>query len=127
MSKLRRTDAQTEILKTAPFYQAVTVERRLQDEMWGPPEHAAHSWTTWMAILQREVGEALNEACALHFGRKEDDETGGYYPKATTDLNGLLKLRLELVQVAAVARAITEIVDWRVNALEFIGMLEHTS
>jgi NTP pyrophosphatase (non-canonical NTP hydrolase) len=69
-------------------------ERGRQDKKWGLQDH--HSIMTWLAILSEEVGEAAQAALHIHFpgGRLTEDD-----------------LRLELIQVAAVAVAMVESLD----------------
>lgn len=66
-------------------------ERVRQHMKWGTQRH---SWPEWITILTEEVGEAAQQACAIHWNH------------ANTE-----RLREELVQVAAVAVAIIEHID----------------
>lgn len=76
----------------------VVDERDKQDRKWGPQNHSP---IEWMAILVEEVGEAQKEALEHHWA-------GTHYP---VDEFRLLRLRAELVQVAAVAVAAIESLD----------------
>ena len=70
-------------------------ERRKQDKKWGPQSHAP---IEWIAILGEEFGEASKEALEHHWA-------GKHYP---VDEFRLIRLRAELIQVAAVAVAFVE-------------------
>lgn len=117
MSKIKRTEAHMHLLRFGDWPIAVNLERRLQDEQWGPPQFASHLWPTWMGILQREVGEALDEAMKIHFEGGEDDEHTGVPPLRSMNFTALVALRVELVQVAAVAKAISEVVEYRLQQI----------
>ena len=73
-------------------------ERRKQDKKWGPQSHAP---IEWIAILGEEFGEASKEALEHHWA-------GKHYP---VDEFRLIRLRAELIQVAAVAVAFVESLD----------------
>ena len=73
-------------------------ERHKQDRKWGPQNHSP---IEWMAILGEEYGEAQKEALEHHWA-------GTHYP---VDEFRLIRLRAELVQVAAVAVAAIESLD----------------
>ena len=77
---------------------AVHDERRKQIEKWGVQNHSP---LEWMAILVEEVGEAQKEALEHHWA-------GIHYPNDPERLN---RLRMELIQVAAVAVAAVESLD----------------
>ena len=77
---------------------AVHDERRKQNDKWGPQNHSP---LEWMAILVEEVGEAQKEALEHHWA-------GIHYPNDPERLN---RLRMELIQVAAVAVAAVESLD----------------
>jgi len=74
-------------------------ERERQNEMWGL-QHGPTS--EWMQILMEEVGEAAKESNEHTFSNKP---------------GALLRMRTELVQVAAVSVAIIEDIDTKL-ALE---------
>lgn len=76
----------------------VVAERWRQDGKWGVQSHAM---PVWMAILMEEVGEAAQEAVKATFA-----ESPARRAEHTEEL------RVELVQVAAVAVAIIEQLDY---------------
>lgn len=71
-------------------------ERHRQDELYGRQSHPP---LAWLAILMEEVGEVSKEVCEHHFQYKGDQK------------ERLLRMRKELVQVAAVAVAMIESLD----------------
>ena len=71
----------------------VTVERVRQDQKWGEQNHDPFKWA---AILGEEVGEVNRAVLEMHFN--ED-------PEMADDL------RIELIQVAAVAVAAVQCMD----------------
>jgi NTP pyrophosphatase (non-canonical NTP hydrolase) len=75
----------------------VVDERKRQDKKWGEQNHAP---MVWIPILVEEVGEFSEEALADHFA-------------GTRTAN----LRIEAVQVAAVALAIIECIDRNPNGV----------
>lgn len=84
----------------------VKSERLRQNEKWGIQDHNA---VEWIAILTEEVGEASKEAVDFHFGNGEDnpkDEVSDKIQQMRIE-----RLRLELVQVAAVAVQAVESID----------------
>lgn len=82
-------------IKTKLVLDQVCVERIKQTKKWGEQNH---NQVEWMAILTEEVGEAAREALEHHFKYAENPDA-------------LLKLREELIQVAAVAVAMVESLD----------------
>lgn len=78
---------------------AVNIERDKQEHKWGMQRHA---WPEWMCILSEEVGEAATLANWLHWPETGDGESNEAW---------LARLRLELIQVAAVAVAMIEQLD----------------
>lgn len=72
-------------------------ERFRQDQMWGEQNHAP---CDYLAILVEEVGEAAKECVAVRFGLDSADL-----------LAARRNLRVELIQVAAVAVAMVEALD----------------
>lgn len=80
----------------------VLAERKKQVVKWGKQQ--VHSPEIWLAILSEEVGE-LSQAM-LHYRYAE-------FPEDHLD-----KMRVEAVQVAAVALAIVEALNMR-NSVEF--------
>lgn len=74
----------------------VVDERHRQDMRWGQQDHSP---IEWMAILMEEVGEVSKEVCEHHFQYKGDQKERS------------LRMRKELVQVAAVAVAMIESLD----------------
>ena len=85
-------------MSTAIVLIHVEGERHKQDRKWGPQNHSP---LEWMAILVEEVGEAQKEALEHHWA-------GTHYP---ADEFRLVRLRAELIQVAAVAVAAIESLD----------------
>lgn len=85
-------------MNTASVLIHVEAERHKQNSKWGPQNHAP---IEWMAILTEEVGEASKEALEYHW-------QGKHYP---VDEFRLIRLRAELIQVAAVAVAAIESLD----------------
>lgn len=81
----------------------VLVERRRQDEKWGPQDHSDYKW---LAILQEEIGEA-SEALL------EADATGQLAEPHGSHLARQWRrdARTELVQAAAVVVAWIEAHD----------------
>ena len=86
---LRRKLALERVLKL------VADERERQDQKWGEQNHPP---CEWIAILVEEVGEATQEALNVRFGYEDHDAS-------------LIRLRSELIQVAAVAVAFVECLD----------------
>lgn len=80
-------------MKRKDVFAAIENERIRQDAKWGFPQK--NSFAEWCSILSEEVGEAALEFNELHFGRQE----------------GTLKLRIELIQIAAVCVSILEHLD----------------
>lgn len=77
-------------------------ERRRQIAKFGDQSH--RSPAEWAVILGEEYGEAMREACDLHFlGQR------GYTPQIEADVRD--RLRIELVQTAAVCVAWIEALD----------------
>lgn len=70
------------------FYELVDAERLKQDQKWGLQRH---DWCTWATILTEECGEVSKASLENYF-----------------DNIGLDELENELIQVAAVAKAIWE-------------------
>ena len=73
--------------------QHVYQERVRQDEEWGEQNHDPF---TYLTILGEEYGEACQAALQTRYGG---------------DKGGIMRLRRELVQVAAVAQAAIECID----------------
>lgn len=74
-----------------PAMRLIEWERRMQDKKWGEQNHDPF---TWIAILQEEIGEYCQEALHLRFGGHKG-----------------AKLKLECIQVAAVAKAMVECLE----------------
>lgn len=72
---------------------SILAERVRQDQKWGEQNHPP---IEWLAILSEEVGELAKEVNEQHWRERPDS---------------LMKLRAELVQVAAVAVAWLECLD----------------
>lgn len=85
---------------TADVLRDVAHERIRQDAKWGQQAHPPE-W--WLAILVEEVGEVAQEILGLKFG----------------DVSGAKgDLRLELLQVAAVAVGAIEVLDYGSSGLD---------
>jgi hypothetical protein len=84
------------------FADAVGFERRRQDEKWG---RQRHPWAGWAAILGEEYGECCQEIVQLTFQE----------PYGHEDILPLSSLRMELVQLAAVACAMIEQLDEHID------------
>jgi hypothetical protein len=83
---------------------AIAEERHYQDQKWGGANHDRKlTFAEWSLILGREVGEAMDAIGRVHWPHDRDPER--------TYLSKLMHLRSELVQVAAVAVAIVEVID----------------
>jgi hypothetical protein len=77
---------------------SVREERERQDIKWGIQNHTAE-W--WLAILMEEVGELAQAILETHFDKNPEHLTKG----------GIVNIRKEAVQSAAVALAIIECID----------------
>lgn len=77
----------------------VIAERFTQHAKWGVQRH---SWPEWLSILTEEVGEAAQAANVLYWANGASD---GQRDELTD------ALRIELIQVAAVAVAILEHIE----------------
>lgn len=97
MSRIQRDELTLSLIDHGSFPRAVDAEMAAQDKHWGPAVFAPHTYTDWMVILGREYGEALEAAGHIHWD--------GF-----TDAH-LAALRLELIQIAAVAQQIAGVVD----------------
>lgn len=84
----------------------VKAERQRQNEKWGIQDHNA---VEWIAILTEEVGEASKEAVDFHFCNGEINPKE--IPLMETQKERIERLRLELIQVAAVAVQAVESID----------------
>lgn len=78
----------------------VANERRRQDRKFQPPPRPDHSPTDWFAILGEEVGEAGEEVVEIRWAASPELAMFRH-----------IKLRAELIQVAAVAVAWVEHID----------------
>ena len=110
MSRINRTPEQIETLQTGEFFPAVLLEMALQDGHWGPALESTHSWNRWVDILEEEYAEGLNDARLIAAALRDDPDTD-VAPR-------LRALRLELVQVAAVAAQIAAVIEEQMKALE---------
>ncbi len=89
-------------LNVATIQEAIRLERQFQDDKWGgKPHDRDHTMAEWALILSREVGEAMDALGAMHWER---DDKG-------TPLERYAHTREELIQIAAVAVAIIEVLD----------------
>jgi len=75
---------------------AAAAERSRQDGKWGPQDH---DFASWLEILMEEVGEACRARMELRY--RPEHSPGARHQQA-------MRLRDELVQVAAVALAMVE-------------------
>jgi len=91
------------------IYADIRDERNRQDGKWGVQNHLQ---IVWLSILAEEFGEAAKEINEFHFRR------GGLYaesnpkskdPKSWNQQK--IRIRQELIQVAAVAMAMVECLD----------------
>jgi hypothetical protein len=80
----------------APAIATILAEREAQTARWGVQRH---SWPEWLTILTEEVGEAATAA------------NHAYWTPGCEGEDRLTPLRVELVQVAAVAVAIIEHIE----------------
>lgn len=101
MSRIHRTYEERVTVATGDPIEGIRAERIAQDRHWGDAATKEHTWAEWMLILGREVGEAQQEAGRLQW-------RGEWGPE---DFGVLTDLRVELIQVAAVAVAIVERID----------------
>lgn len=69
----------------------IVEERERQDKKWGPQRH---NWPLWAVILGEEYGEVCKAICDIHFEEGKVEQ-----------------VREELIQLAAVAVAITQHID----------------
>ena len=76
----------------------ISLERNRQDEKWGEQNHNNFIWAT---IL----GEEYGEACQASFNE--------WFDPATSPIAGTIRIREELIQVAAVAVAWIEAIERR--------------
>jgi hypothetical protein len=91
---MKRTELESASIRDGDFLEAIRVERRYQDRKWGGSTHdREHSIAEWAFILSCEIGEAM---IALR-----DALNGG----------DMREFRAELVQVAAVCKAISDQID----------------
>lgn len=99
-----------QILEKAEYVmEAVRAERIRQDKKWGQQNHGP---VVWCAILAEEFGEAAKEVNDFHFLLEKERNTREYDPTRRAKLKELLdKLRVELIQTAAVAVAMVESLD----------------
>lgn len=88
-----------------PYFQAICEERARQDAKWGPQDH---NNAVWCAVLTEEVGEACQEVLKER-GWLQANERFAAQPHAE-------RLRVELVQIAAVAVAWLEALDRKETA-----------
>lgn len=83
---------------------AIKAEREYQEAKWGDANHDRElSFAEWALILSREVGETMEAAGECYWPQDRRPEV--HY------IDKLSNLRSELVQVAAVAVAMIEVVD----------------
>jgi len=87
--------------------QAILIERNRQDRLWGDQDHDPF---TYLAILIEEVGEFAKEALTLRFETSKAT-MGQAGSTAEYEKSVLEDMRVEAVQVAAVALAIVECLD----------------
>jgi len=80
----------------------IIAERGRQDAKWGQQNHT-HEW--WLAILMEEVGELSQAILETHFDANPDGSPHG----------GLVNVKKEAVQCAAVAMALVECMNREAN------------
>jgi hypothetical protein len=78
--------------------ESIRTERIAQDLKWGEQNHSME-W--WLAILMEEVGELAQAVLETHFDKNAEHLTKG----------GIVNIRKEAVQCAAVAMAMIECID----------------
>lgn len=100
---LRRTETQS-LAEHGLFGHAVAAEMADQDRYWGHAANAPWRMVEWHVILSREVGEV---ATAIGCIMWPEDYAG--------DEAGLISLRQELIQVAAVAGQMVDVIDQRLG------------
>ena len=83
----------------------VQAERRCQDEKWSEQNHNA---VEWMAILTEEVGEASKEAVDFHFA---NDTLANEKANYDAQWQRIERLKMELIQTAAVAISAVESIE----------------
>jgi hypothetical protein len=83
----------------------IFAERERQHAKWGQQDHDI---ANWFLILAEEVGEAAKDACEFTFVEHMGEPDRGAYQCAM-----LLRLRSELIQVAAVSCAMVEAIERR--------------
>ena len=89
--------------------QEILTERSRQDNKWGQQNHGP---AVWLMILSEEFGEAAREINDFHFLMERERNTREYVPANRAKLRELLaKMRVELIQTAAVAVAFIESID----------------
>lgn len=83
---------------------SIGLERQRQDEKWGVQNHEPE-W--WLTILMEEVGELAQAILETHFDKNPEHLTKG----------GIMNIRKEAVQCAAVAMALIECIDRNQNTI----------
>lgn len=88
----------------------IVLERQRQNEKWGEQNH---NTVEWIAILTEEVGEAAKEAVDYHFKNNIPNQKESCHFNEDRDIQHftLVRLRKELIEVAAVAVQIVECLD----------------
>lgn len=79
-------------------FASIITERMAQDAKWGEQNHSME-W--WLAILMEEVGELAQAILETHFDKNPEHLTKG----------GIVNIRREAVQSAAVTMAMIECID----------------
>ena len=102
MSRIERTEGETAVLREGEFQFAVDTEMRCQDRHWGAAIAANHDWITWIFILGQEYTEALDAVGPLTWFKDSPIEVTN---------EKLYALRVELIQMAAVAAQIITVID----------------
>jgi NTP pyrophosphatase (non-canonical NTP hydrolase) len=83
---------------------AIAQERIVQTQLWGVQRH---TFPNWIAILTEELGEAAEAVLKFTFPEADRSTLG---PRELVD-----QIRTELVQLAAVATAVVEQIEWAWN------------
>lgn len=90
-------------------------EREAQHAKWGTQRHG---YTVWTTVLTEEVGELCKEALQMRDVLIDGDQDGADVREFAEGLTARLRMmRLEAVQVAAVAVAMIEHIDEEIEKL----------
>lgn len=95
----------------ANIFRDIFAERVRQDDKWGQQNHTQ---MIWLGILAEEFGEAAKEVNELHFrpGSITEQNSVAYQIEPHDSIHTQrVRIRTELIQVAAVAVAMIESLD----------------